>query len=201
MPTRKETWKAKSLHTRQIGYRCLQTIQAVSSKQQQNVSAPEPGGFGAWSVYVVRSQIRHYWTGIFFVLASAALFALSAAYSEERSALVGAGSALAGAAFTRVADLARERRAELAAADANRRRGLDETRRVAYMALLCQETNYYEIAATAINALVHHGTAVSFNEAADNVTAAVKGRRSRKAKTGRSWLQGQIDQITAQLTE
>jgi hypothetical protein len=60
-------------------------------------------------VWLVKSRIRHYWPGAFFVLVSAFLFGLSAVYSAERSALVGAGSALAGAAFTRVADLARER--------------------------------------------------------------------------------------------
>ncbi len=158
-------------------------------------------GNAACSVWVVKSQIRHYWPGAFFVLVSALLFALSAAYPAERSALVGAGSALAGAAFTRVADLARERRAEQATANASRQRDLDEARRVAYMALLCRETDHYEVAATTINALVHHGAAVDFSEALEQVTAAVKSGRSRKAKAGRAWLQAQIDRITVELAE
>jgi hypothetical protein len=152
-------------------------------------------------VLVVKSQIKYYWTGILFALISVGLFVLGVAYSEERSLLVGAGSALAGATFTRVADQTREHRAEQAAARANHQRDLDETRRVAYMALLCGKTDRYEVAATTINALVHHGAGVDFSEAFVYVIAAVQGGRSCKAKVGRAWLQEQIGRITGELAE
>ena len=53
----------------------------------------------------------------------------------SKDALVGAGFALAGAAATRAIDVAHEHRRDAAEAGANRRRDLDETRRLLYMAL------------------------------------------------------------------
>ena len=54
----------------------------------------------------------------------------------SKDAMVGAGFALAGAAAARAIDVAHERKRDAAEADANRRRDLDETRRLLYMALV-----------------------------------------------------------------
>jgi hypothetical protein len=68
--------------------------------------------------------LRGYWSAVLLGLAAVVLLVLGA---PAKAALAGAGFALAGAAVTRAIDLAKERRAEAAQADANRRRDLDET--------------------------------------------------------------------------
>jgi hypothetical protein len=54
----------------------------------------------------------------------------------SQDAVVGAGFALAGAAATRAIDVAHDRKRDAAEADASRRRDLDETQRLLYMALV-----------------------------------------------------------------
>jgi hypothetical protein len=54
--------------------------------------------------------------------------------------MVGAGSVLAGAAAARFIDLDRERRIGVKQAEEGRKRDLDETRRLAYMALMSKGT-------------------------------------------------------------
>jgi hypothetical protein len=112
--------------------------------------------------------------------------------------MVGAGSALAGAAATRIIDLDRERRAEAAQADAQRRRDLDETRRLAYMVLAAQGTERYELAATVVNALAHHQSALDPDVAMRHVRTIMTGRPGNTAES-EAWLRGQIERITSQL--
>ncbi len=111
------------------------------------------------------SLLRGYWSAALLGLAAVVLLVLGA---PARAALAGAGFALVGAAVTRAIDLAKERRAEAAQADANRRRDLDETRRVAYMALQAN-SRAPELVATIMNALAHHGLAVDPEESARHI--------------------------------
>jgi hypothetical protein len=83
-------------------------------------------------VRVVVSALRAYWSAALLGLAAVVLLVVGA---PAKAALAGAGFAFIGAALTRGVDLAKERRAAAAQADADRRRDLDETRRVAYIAL------------------------------------------------------------------
>ena len=113
--------------------------------------------------------------------------------------MVGAGSALAGAAATRIIDLDRERRAEAERTEAVRRRDLDETRRLAYMALAARETERYELTATIVNALAHHGSLIDPDIVMRHVTAIVNGGPGDTAQS-EAWLRGYIDRITAELS-
>ena len=144
------------------------------------------------------SALRRYWTAVLLGLPAVVLFILSAVLSGSAStALVGAGSALAGAAATRIIDLAREHRAEAEQAGASRRRDLDETRRVAYMALVSRSAAP-ELVATVMNALAHHGLGVDPDVVAlhlQNLVAATPVNRG----ASESWLREQIDRITAEL--
>jgi hypothetical protein len=74
-------------------------------------------------------------------------------------------------------------------------RDLDETRRVLYMALLVHRTEKYEIAATAVNALLHHqGIDAPAGEVIENVLAAISGEPA-----GSAWVKEQVGIITDQL--
>ena len=156
-----------------------------------------------WSA--VRGFWSAWWSAVLLGLPAAGLLAGSAAVGgTATTALIGAGSALAGAAATRVVDLAKERQAkaqqalvEMAAAREQRRRDLDETRRVAYMALLSSRIGNPEVAATIVNAFAHHGLGLDPAEVARHVgellTMASPDPESER------WLQGQIDEINRQL--
>ena len=117
----------------------------------------------------------------------------------SKDALVGAGFALAGAAATRAIDVAHERRRDAAEADANRRRDLDETRRLLYMALVLGRARQHqgaELVATIINALIHHQSAVAGDEAVAHVAAVVRGDVGSESER---WLEAQIERITHEL--
>lgn len=88
-------------------------------------------------------KFLRYWSAALLAVAAALLLALG---NPSSAALAGAGFAFLGAALTRTVDLVRESRVEAAKAAASRRRDLDETRRVAYMALAARETERYELA-------------------------------------------------------
>jgi hypothetical protein len=91
-------------------------------------------------------------------------------------------------------DLAMERGGAAAQADADRRRDLDETRRLAYAALLAPGVSRDPVlVATIVNALAHHGLAVDPDIAAEHVQNAQSTGESR------GWLRDQIDRITAEL--
>jgi hypothetical protein len=109
----------------------------------------------------VLSALRNHWSTVPLGLAAVVLLVLSAVLSAPTStALVGAGSALAGVAAARIIDLEREHRTQVAQSEMVHQRDLDEARRIAYMALACRETERYELVATIVNALAHHGSAV-----------------------------------------
>ena len=83
-------------------------------------------------------EFLRYWSAVLLAVASALLLVLG---MPSKAALAGAGFAFLGAAVTRTVDLARESRVEATETEASRRRDLDETRRVAYMALALREPN------------------------------------------------------------
>jgi len=129
--------------------------------------------------------------------AAIVVLALGAVFSARASAaVVGAGSALAGAAAIPVIGFDRERRAE--ARRASGQRDLDETRRLAYMALALRRTERYELAATIVNVLAHHGSAVDPGIAMRHVTAIVVPSLG-DTRQSEAWLRAQIDRITAEL--
>lgn len=133
----------------------------------------------------------------------AALLAVTAAVllvfgHTSKAALAGAGFAFLGAAVTRAVDIAREHRAEAAKARTSRQQDLDETRRIAYMALASRETDRYEVAATVVNALAHHGLAIDPYEAMRNVLTLVAGGPGDVGESER-WLRGLIARITSEL--
>jgi hypothetical protein len=130
------------------------------------------------------------------VLAAAAAAFLLLGRSVTKDALVAAGFALAGAAITRLVDVMQERARNKAAAQERRRADLDETRRVAYMALLAKRTGEPELVATIANALAHHGLEVPFQEAADRLAFILHGDLGGENER---WLREQIDRITAEL--
>ncbi len=130
------------------------------------------------------------------LLAAFAVGFLLASAPLTKDAAAAAGFAFAGAAVTRLVDVAQERRREKAAAQERRRTDLDETRRVAYMALIAGTTSRYEVVATVGNALAHHGLQVPFQEAAAHLAAVANG--DTEGESAR-WLQEQIDHITAKL--
>jgi hypothetical protein len=151
---------------------------------------------------VVRNRLavlRYHWSAVPLAAAAIVLLVWGAVLSAPAStAMVGAGSALAGAAATRIIDLDRERRSEAARAEASRRSDLDETRRLAYMALAARGTERYELAATIVNALAHHQSAVDPDVAMRHVTAIV-AEGSGDTGLSEAWLRGYIDRITTEL--
>jgi hypothetical protein len=130
------------------------------------------------------------------LLAVAAVVFLIAGAPLTKEAAAAAGFALTGAAITRMVDITQERRREKAVSQERRRTDLDETRRVAYMALIAGTHRHYELVATVGNALAHHGLQVPFPEAAAHLAAVVSG--DTEGKSAR-WLQEQIHHITAKL--
>jgi hypothetical protein len=143
----------------------------------------------------VSSWLRAYWSALLLALAAIVLLSLSVPTKE---AITGAGFALLGAAITRSVDLAKERSAEAAQADATRRHDLDETRRLAYAALVSDSGPANSVlVATLVNALAHHGSEVDPNVAATHVKKIVNDRDPDDES--RRWLLGQIDRMTAEL--
>ena len=123
-----------------------------------------------------RSALRYSWSAGPLALGAILLLILGAVGSAPAStAMVGAGSALAGAAAARFIDLDRERRTEAKRAEEDRKRDLDETRRLAYMALMSKGTRNYELAATIANALVHHQQAAEVGDALTYLTTLADG--------------------------
>jgi hypothetical protein len=130
------------------------------------------------------------------LLAAAAVGFLIAGAPLTKQAAAAAGFALAGAAVTRAVDVTQERHRDKAAVQERRRSDLDETRRVAYMALIAGDSRHYELVATVANALAHHGMQVPFPEAAAHLARVVSG--DTEGESAR-WLQQQIDRLTATL--
>jgi hypothetical protein len=139
-------------------------------------------------------RLSHLWSVLLLAVAAIGFLVAGAPLSKEAAA--GAGFALAGAAITRAVDVTQERRREQAEIRERRRADLDETRRLAYMALVAGTTAHPELVATVANALAHHGLHVPFQEAATHLTAVVKGELH--GESGR-WLQAQIARLTTEL--
>ena len=144
---------------------------------------------------VILQVLRRSLSAVLLGLAAILLLALGA---PSKAALAGAGFAFIGAAVTRAVDLARERRAEAAQAEASRHCDLDETRRVAYMALYAADSRAPELVATLVNAFAHHQSAVDPKLAAMHVATIVNGGPGDPRQSV-LWLQGHIDRITAEL--
>lgn len=73
---------------------------------------------------------------------------------------------------------------------------LDETRRLMYMAMLRQRTEKYELAATIVNALLHHQ---SIDMSTPAVISRVLGVIENADDDDMEWMQVQIDRISMQL--
>ncbi len=146
----------------------------------------------------VLSALRNHWSTVPLGLAAVVLLVLSAVLSAPTStALVGAGSALAGVAAARIIDLERENRAQVAQSEMSYQRDLDETRRIAYMALACRETERYELVATIVNALAHHGSAVDPDQAMRHLITIIRGDPDMDDSL--AWLRGEISRLTIEL--
>ena len=139
-------------------------------------------------------RLSDLWSVLLLAVAAVGFLIVGAPLTKEAAAA--AGFALAGAAVTRAVDLAQEHRREQTATQERRRTDLDETRRVAYMALVAGQSRYYELVATVANALAHHGTQVPFPEAAAHLARVATGDTEGESVR---WLQEQIDRITATL--
>jgi hypothetical protein len=144
----------------------------------------------------VGSWLRAYWTALLLLIVAIVLLVWRVPTKE---AVTGAGFALLGVALVQLVDRANERRREAAQAHEGRRRDLDETRRLLYMALIVGRTRQdrgAELIGTVVNALVHHQSAVNADQAAVHVAAVIHGGPGGESER---WLQGQIDRITAEL--
>jgi hypothetical protein len=104
---------------------------------------------------------------------------------------------LAGAGATKLADLAGERRAETRQAVETSNRGLDETRRLCYTALMSKGSRNHYLAATIANALAHHHQMAGLDEALAHLkTLADNGPG---VDCSEQWLNGRITEINARL--
>ena len=81
--------------------------------------------------------LRSYWTALLLLIVAIALLIWRAPTKE---AVTGVGFALLGVALAHLIDRANERRREAVQAHEGRRRDLDETRRLLYMALIVGRT-------------------------------------------------------------
>lgn len=81
---------------------------------------------------------------------------------------------------------------------AKEREDLDETRRLAYISLLARSTGHVELAASLVNALVHH-QGVNLDDALANVPTVLNGGDGDYDAA--RWMHEQIDRITAELDE
>jgi hypothetical protein len=141
------------------------------------------GAVGFWPL------VRSYWT---FVLLGIAAVVLLLAGAPTKAALAGAGFAFAGAAVTRFIDIAGARKAAAGRANEVRLTDLDETRRLAYAALLARTSGERALFdATLVNALAHHGLEVDPDEAAGYL-------QSLDQDLSRRWLEDQIDRLTTE---
>jgi hypothetical protein len=136
------------------------------------------------------TALRAYWSAI--PLGAFALIMLVVGYftTDEFAAV---GWAAAGATVVRIVDVGQERgRARTAEREA-RRKGLDETRRLLYMATMTGARDSAELNATLVNALAHHGMGIS-DHVSLRILAKVDGAPSRQ-----EWIVEQIRRITDEL--
>ena len=65
------------------------------------------------------------------------------------------------------------------------------------MALACRETERYELVATIVNALAHHGSAVDSYQAMTHLIAIIRG--DPDVDNSLAWLRGEISRLTLEL--
>lgn len=97
-----------------------------------------------------------------------------------------------------------EWRREAADAVKARRRDLDETRRLTYMALIASKSRHPELVGTVGHALAYHGLAVPFDQAAHHLAAVVDhppGMADDQIRASEQWLRDLIDRITRERGE
>lgn len=147
----------------------------------------------------LRRLARSYWS-VGVLAAFALVLLLMVDIGDE--ALAAAGFAFAGAAVTRLVDIASKNRDDKAREIQRRREDLDETRRLAYIALAAapqgalRQHGSPELVATLVNAFAHHGLGVDPKEATDHVVAILSGVG---VADGAAWLQGRITEINAEI--
>lgn len=141
------------------------------------------------------SGARAYLSAI--VLAIGALLFFYYGRSDVRESAAAAGFALLGAALVRWLDVWNEQASKREMSIAEQRKALDETRRVAYMALLAGTSGRHELVGTLVNALVHHAKVTSYEEAAANVPTVVNGA-DESSEPG-TWLRHKIHLMTERL--
>ena len=108
----------------------------------------------------------------------------------------GLGSLLLGAFWTYLLTTFQEKRKAIEAAAEARGRDLDETRRLAYMALVAPKTNHPDLVATVGNALAHHRSLlIPFEESAVHLAAFL----DRGEYESEQWLRNLIYRITNEL--
>lgn len=84
------------------------------------------------------------------------------------------------------------------ALDDTRRKDLDETRRLLYMALVVSKTKRYNLVGTLVNAIKHHqGADIDTDELVDRVIAVVEDHDDRDDQ----WVRERIAQATVDLGE
>jgi hypothetical protein len=65
------------------------------------------------------------------------------------------------------------------------------------MALACRETERYELVATIVNALAHHGSAVDPDQAMTHLIIIIRG--GPDIDNSLAWLRGEISRLTIEL--
>ncbi len=144
--------------------------------------------------------LRNYRSAIPFALvAVGCLIAAARLHVLSKEAVGSIGFLFAGAAVTRWIDIAAERKRDAAEANARRHNDLDETRRLLYMALIVGttgESRGAELIGTIVNALAHHQSQVSSDEATKHIAAVVRGNAGNKSE---QWIRDQIKRITTEL--
>lgn len=73
---------------------------------------------------------------------------------------------------------------------------LDETRRLAYMALLDVDHRDRSLGGTLVNALVHHQKAAGQEEAVAHVQSVLNSPRNEES---RAWLKKHVERMTSEL--
>jgi hypothetical protein len=132
-------------------------------------------------------KLRDYWSVV--SLAAFAIALVIVGIWRKNDTISGAGYAFAGAAITRAVDIAQECGRAEAETQATRRRDLDETRRLLYMALVSRGAELSpELTATLVNALAHHGL---------GVRPLVSMQRLRSDRE--PWLRQQIEEVNRRL--
>lgn len=135
--------------------------------------------------------LRDYWSVVPLVAFAAVLLVLGGGKQDDTLAAVGWG--FAGGAIVRWVDIGQERKRARVTAEDERRRDLDETRRLLYAEYFRPTHNEPLLVATLVNALGHHSLR------ADPKETAMMLRTD--ADTRGAWIMEQIGRINASLDD